>query len=350
MEKKPILDPPANYTGRILFGEYTGSLKKRVRTIIASSENLEGCGLPIMPYLAAWTDTENIIWYEHTARQFINLLGCNSVNISRVFRDAILDRRIYRYDDQAREEIKEEILTRRQLSGQRAGLREEVARKGEVEAIYQVGLPDGGIIWLKDQAKIEHYDLDGISLSLGCLTDVTKEMEQKDLLERIGYFDELTGLPKRRIMERILEMKIGERNRGHILDFSVLMIDIDFFKSVNDTYGHQAGDSVLQELAAIMIATKRKEDEIGRYGGEEFYGVCQGDLISGAEFAERLRKKVADHPFRYQNRDIPVTVSIGVTSSHEFAAPSIEELVKTADMRLYQAKQGGRNRVVGLLA
>ncbi|MCK9293765.1 MAG: GGDEF domain-containing protein [Desulfobulbaceae bacterium] len=347
MQQKTVQKAPANYVGRILFGNFSEAIKERVRTIICAAEDIERCGYPLMPYLAAWNEGENIIWYEYAGSRFVELLGCTSINVSRVFREAILDRRVYRYTDPAGYAVEEEILTRQQLSGQRIDLREEVKKTGQVEAVYQVGLPGGRVIWLKDQGRIETFAQDKLSLSLGCLTDVTKEMEQKDLLEKIGYFDELTGLPQRKIMERILEVKIGERERGHIKDFSFLMIDIDFFKSVNDLHGHLAGDFILEELASVMLATKRKEDDVGRYGGEEFYGICQGGVKSGVEFAERLRRNAAGHHFVYQGEKISITISIGVASAGELAALNMTDLLELADKRLYKAKQQGRNRVAG---
>ncbi len=336
---------PASYVGRILFGEYGAGLKERVREIIAVSEAFDGCGYPLMPYLAAWHDREKIIWYEFVGGGLVQLLGCTTINVSRVFREAILDQRVYRYSADA--SVQEEIVTRQQLTGRRIDLRQEVQQRGQVDAIYKLALAGGELIWLKDQGRIERYQQDAISLSLGCLTDVTKEMEQKDLLEKIGYFDELTGLPKRRILERMLEVKTGEWQRGYIQDFSFLLLDLDFFKAVNDSHGHQAGDFVLMELAEVMLATKRKEDEVGRYGGEEFYGICQGDVGRGMEFADRLRRTIAAHPFFFHGQQIPVTVSIGVAAATELAQLSADGLIALADLRLYRAKQQGRNRVVG---
>ncbi len=344
---KQTKQPPANYVGRILYGNYASALKERIHAIIAATQAAENCGVPLMPYLAAWHEDENIIWYEYAATSFVDLLDCTTVNISRVFRESIFDQRVYRYGEQSSSEVEEEVLTRRELSGRRIDLRRKVQKKGEVEAIYQVGLPSGNVIWLKDQARIEKHPEDKISLSLGNLTDVTKEMEQKDLLEKIGYFDDLTGLPKRKILERILEVKNGEHRRGYIKDFCFLMIDIDFFKSVNDTHGHQAGDSILKELASVMLESKRKEDEIGRYGGEEFYAICQGDVHRGMDFAERLRTNVSTHNFSYENTHIPLTISIGVASAGEIPDRDMEKLIKKADTRLYLAKQKGRNMIIG---
>ena len=167
------------------------------------------------------------------------------------------------------------------------------------------------------------------------------------VFEEIGYFDELTKLPKRKIMRRIMEICLGQFQRQHIADFSFLMIDIDHFKKINDTWGHQAGDQVLAELAELMSASKRREDEIGRYGGEEFYAVCIGSRASGIDFARRLRRVIEEHDFRYKGEKIGLTVSVGIAAASELKEQKISELVSLADQRLYQAKKRGRNQVVG---
>jgi diguanylate cyclase (GGDEF)-like protein len=174
-------------------------------------------------------------------------------------------------------------------------------------------------------------------------------MELKDLFEKIGYIDELTRLPKRHILDRIIEVNMSNLHRGNIEDFVLMMIDVDHFKKVNDTYGHLAGDYVLAQLAEMMTSTKRKHDEIGRYGGEEFYGVTIGTISLGLKFAERLRKKVAKGSFVYEGQKIPITISIGLASATQMANPgsfSVDELIFMADKRLYSAKESGRNCVV----
>ncbi|KFB68938.1 MAG: putative diguanylate cyclase YedQ [Candidatus Accumulibacter vicinus] len=268
--------------------------------------------------------------------------------MDEVFRQSIVDRRLYRYAERE-SKVEEEIVTRAELRGDQAGLREEVKKAGAVEFVYQLALPEGKRIWLKDQANIEVFVEDQICLSIGCLTEVTKEMEQKDLLEKIGYFDELTKLPKRTILQRILEINIGNLRRGHVTDFVFLLLDIDHFKAVNDMHGHQAGDQILVGFAEVMRATKRHEDEIGRYGGEEFYGFSIGGLNNGIQFAERLRQAVAGSEFVFDRERIPVTVSVGLVAASQLAMDgeiSAEELVRVADRRLYLAKEKGRNRVI----
>jgi diguanylate cyclase (GGDEF)-like protein len=151
-------------------------------------------------------------------------------------------------------------------------------------------------------------------------------------------------------MQRIIEVNIGNLHRGYINDFVFLLMDIDHFKAVNDTHGHQAGDQILVKLAEVMSSTKRQEDEIGRYGGEEFYAFSVGGLPNGLKFAERLRLAVEATDFVYNQQRIPVTISIGLVAGSQLAKVgeiTMEELVRVADQRLYAAKQGGRNRVVG---
>lgn len=334
--------------GKILAGGFSQRLCQRLTECVVAMAALEKISSPIVPYIAAWREHEKIIWYEYVGARFLALLDCDRGEIDEVFRQSIIDRRLYRYADRE-SKVEEEIVTRDELRGDRAGLREAVKKAGAVEFVYQLALPAGKTIWLKDQANIEVFVEDQICLSIGCLTEVTKEMEQKDLLEKIGYFDELTKLPKRTILQRILEMNIGNLQRGHINDFVFMLLDLDHFKAVNDIHGHQAGDQVLVGFAEVMRATKRHEDEIGRYGGEEFYGFSIGGLKNGIQFAERLRQAVANTDFFFNRERIPVTVSVGLVAASQLAGVqeiSVEELVRVADRRLYVAKEEGRNRVI----
>jgi diguanylate cyclase (GGDEF)-like protein len=344
-----VTDHLTEYCGKILNGRFSTKLCRRLTDCLATLVALDKMCLPIIPYIAAWRGDEKIIWYEHVGTRFLTILNCHPSEVAEVFRQSIVDRRLYRYAGKATK-VEEVILTRDELRGNQCGLREEVKNEGVVECIYQLSLPGEKTIWLKDQAKIETFADDEICLSIGFLTEVTKEMEQKDLLEKFGYFDELTKLPKRSIMQRIIEMNIGNLYRGYIKDFVFILLDIDHFKAVNDTHGHQAGDQILVSLAEIMCSTKRNEDEIGRYGGEEFYAFSIGGLKDGLQFAERLRSAVKATDFIYSQHRIPVTVSIGLVAASQLAEVSkitVEELIRVADRRLYMAKQSGRDQVVG---
>jgi len=347
-ERRAMATDLAGSGGKILAGGFSQRLCRRLTECIAALAALEQISSPIVPYIAAWREHEKIIWYEYVGARFLVILGCERREVDEVFRQSIVDRRLYRYADRE-SKVEEDIVTRAELRGEQVSLREEVKKAGAVECVYQLALPGGKKIWLKDQANIEVFVEDQICLSMGCLTEVTMEMEQKHLLEKIGYFDELTKLPKRTILQRIIEMNIGNLDRGHINDFVFLLLDLDYFKAVNDIHGHQAGDQVLVSLANVMRATKRHEDEIGRYGGEEFYGISVGGLKNGVQFAERLRLAVANTDFIFNRERIPVTVSVGLVAASQLAGVgkiSVEELVRVADRRLYVAKEAGRNRVV----
>jgi diguanylate cyclase (GGDEF)-like protein len=151
--------------------------------------------------------------------------------------------------------------------------------------------------------------------------------------------DPLTGVSNRRELDRYLEKILGKMR-----PMSVIMIDIDHFKKVNDTYGHSAGDVVLQQFAATVKGSIRPADFLGRYGGEEFMVVCGADLQESAEIAERVRITVSKTPINVpENITISITASMGVAEYN--SEDTIETLVKRADNALYRAKQGGRNRV-----
>jgi len=336
------------HSGRILGGDYSEKLKNRVRQRLTVLKEFVRLNPPVIPYLCAWKEDDRIIWYEFAGDGFCELLRCDCQSLAEVLRGAIVDRRVYRYTDMEHR-VEEKITTRDELRGSWQGLRREVEKSGKVEAIYKVKVSEETYVWLKDQATVEHFDGDGICLSTGFLTDVSKEMELKDLFEKIGYIDELTRLPKRSILDRMLEVNIGNFQRDNIEDFVLMMIDVDHFKSVNDTYGHLAGDYVLANLAEVMTATTRKQDEIGRYGGEEFYGFTVGTIALGLKFAERLRKNVEKARFVYQGQTIPITVSIGLVSASQLGdtkSLSADQMIFAADKRLYAAKHAGRNRVV----
>jgi two-component system, cell cycle response regulator len=156
--------------------------------------------------------------------------------------------------------------------------------------------------------------------------------------------DSLTGLFNRRAIEEALDRE-ATRCRREKKPVGVILADVDHFKLINDTYGHQAGDAVLQEIARRMSASLRAYDSVGRYGGEEFLVVVPGsDLAAAAELAERLRQGIAAQPVSTDSAMIPVTVSLGVAVSADQPG-GLEDLLRRADEALYAAKDRGRNRV-----
>ena len=169
---------------------------------------------------------------------------------------------------------------------------------------------------------------------------VLQTLAHRDQLSKRATYDNLTGLLNRAtFMERSNRRCACDGLKGAI------MLDIDHFKSINDTYGHAAGDMVLREVARRLCATVRGDDEIGRLGGEEFALVLARVLSKDAEdLAERLRMSVAARPFDIGiMHPIDVTVSVGVATGED---SNIEDLLARADEALYQAKRTGRNRVI----
>jgi two-component system cell cycle response regulator len=171
------------------------------------------------------------------------------------------------------------------------------------------------------------------------------ELDQRNAeLDRVSRTDGLTGLFNRRHLdeELIRQYSISRRNRTPI---SVLLLDIDHFKNVNDSYGHPAGDQVLQEFARRLTGQVRLEDIVGRWGGEEFLVVLPGaDPRAAAVVAERIRLATADEPVLIDGAGIRVTVSGGYASG-PLDLP--DQQVSRADAALYEAKLAGRNRMTG---
>jgi len=155
--------------------------------------------------------------------------------------------------------------------------------------------------------------------------------------------DFLTKLFNKRAIEEYLNLKEAEYERhGH--SFCVAMLDLDHFKAVNDTYGHEAGDAVLIAFAKILKLEARTSDIVGRYGGEEFLAILGDTDLEGAKiFCEKVRAHVEQAHFMYQGQRIAVSISIGVAQRSNF--PSLKALISGADERLYDAKRKGRNRV-----
>lgn len=170
--------------------------------------------------------------------------------------------------------------------------------------------------------------------------------EENRLLREKATHDPLIGIFNRGAIDEILReelLRAPFRQRA----VSVILADVDHFKSVNDTYGHQVGDEVLIEVAERVYEGIRAEDEVGRYGGEEFLMVLPG--IEGSQavlIAHRIRLLIAEEPFDTEAGLLDVTMSLGVSSTQFPQIVGAENLVKAADEALYRAKEEGRNRVV----
>ncbi len=183
--------------------------------------------------------------------------------------------------------------------------------------------------------------------------EYTKSREQNKQLEETNIFlrqlvvtDSLTGVSNRRyLLERLEEEFLeAQRRKRHI---SMLMIDIDFFKDVNDKYGHQCGDYVLAEFAGILRKNVRRREVVARYGGEEFaIALFDTDLSSAMLIAERVHRDVRSKLFDYQERTLQITCSLGVSSYPQICPePDWNQLLRAADAALYRAKNTGRDKI-----
>ncbi|GAW65619.1 diguanylate cyclase [Geoanaerobacter pelophilus] len=182
-----------------------------------------------------------------------------------------------------------------------------------------------------------------VQLKIKSLQDELKKANEQ--LKRLTNIDHLTNLFNRRYLSEILESEFfrARRNRENL---SLVIIDIDYFKNVNDTYGHQNGDVVLASVAGLAQQMLRAYDSAARYGGEEFVLILPGTPLQGGEMvAERLRQSVLEFAFPHPMEDLTLTISAGVAAYPSPLVENIDSLFRQADEALYRAKQAGRNRV-----
>lgn len=168
---------------------------------------------------------------------------------------------------------------------------------------------------------------------------------QQDTIKELSLTDDLTGLYNRRMMHIRLKENLALAKR-HDCPLSCMMIDIDHFKNVNDTYGHLFGDYVIVEVAKILKSFTRTEDLLIRYGGEEFLLVIHETLAKVYVLAERLRKTIEAYSYTMNEHSISLKVSIGITKYMDNVTDTEEKIIALADSALYYAKYSGRNRVI----
>ena len=186
-----------------------------------------------------------------------------------------------------------------------------------------------------------------VQLKIKSLQDELKKANE--LLKKLTNIDHLTNLFNRRYLAEILDGEFFRARRKNE-ELSLIIVDIDYFKHVNDTYGHQNGDVVLAAVAKLAQSQLRVYDSAARYGGEEFVLVIPGtSLDGGVMVAERLRQAVLEYCFPSPMEDMTITVSAGVATFPSPHIDSVDSLFRQADEALYRAKQNGRNRVETML-
>jgi two-component system, cell cycle response regulator len=183
------------------------------------------------------------------------------------------------------------------------------------------------------------------------LIDLHRQIEAKNrLLEELALTDSLTGLPNRRAIEAWSSRQLSGAAR-HGFSFWMVLIDLDHFKRINDTYGHEAGDTVLKKFAEILRGRTRLADISGRIGGEEFLFVLTHADEGGAMLVvDRIRQELAVERFDFGGEAVQVTASFGIAGFSGKFAIGFEEMLAQADDALYRAKDGGRNRIEMVMA
>jgi diguanylate cyclase (GGDEF)-like protein len=177
------------------------------------------------------------------------------------------------------------------------------------------------------------------------MTATIEHLQRLSSVKNLAIYDTLTGLYNRRYFDE----KFGTEAQQAFVNktsLSLVLIDIDHFKKVNDTFGHPEGDKILRGVASLLKNSVRKKDTVARYGGEEFILVLpEANLEAASMIAERIRKLVENTSFDIGNAHLNATISLGISSFPSHRARSKEELLKMADLALYRAKGEGRNRV-----
>jgi len=215
---------------------------------------------------------------------------------------------------------------------------------------YVVDLHSTNGTYVNDKPVTRAKLKSGVFVKIG--NTIFKYLEGADLetayheeIYRMTITDGLTQLYNKRYLLEVLEKEMSRAKR-YERPLSVIMIDIDFFKKINDRYGHIAGDAVLKELGNLLSKRIRKEEIVTRYGGEEFLVLLPETTIKGAlSMAESIRSMVDSHVFPFEDQHLHITISAGVAEYDPEKQNNPSELVKAADVNLYKAKHNGRNRV-----
>jgi two-component system cell cycle response regulator len=229
---------------------------------------------------------------------------------------------------------------------------DEISRDERLELIARAqALESGADAYLRLTSAIDYEELRllkaQIQAGLRGVSFYQEVMQTNDVLSTMALADPLTELSNRRAMEWELPRQI-QNARAHLTPLSLVMLDVDYFKSVNDNYGHQVGDRVLQLLAARLRHNLRVQDTLFRYGGEEFVILLTQTSFHDAKIvAKRLRRLIGDQPFSIDGTlALNITVSMGLASLIAIDDAKGESLLRRADFNLLQAKSSGRNQVI----
>lgn len=220
----------------------------------------------------------------------------------------------------------------------------EANRRGDLFiGEFRVVLAGGEEKWIRIGSRCSHPEGGQSAIWSGYMVDITPTRRLEEQLRERATHDDLTGLCNRREFQARFEDEQA-RMRRHGRSGAVLLMDLDHFKHVNDDYGHDAGDFVLREVSARILACLREVDTLARWGGEEFSVLMPATGAAGAMLAaQRILDVVGGQAFHWNGGEIRLTISIGITALTD-PADRLEQVISRADQALYRAKRGGRNR------
>ncbi|MDE2260548.1 MAG: EAL domain-containing protein [Betaproteobacteria bacterium] len=244
-----------------------------------------------------------------------------------------------------------EELFRAMHSDDREAVRRKLAQAIEQNVPYDVEYravwPDGSIHHIASRGRLVRDDQGRPLKFNGVVFDITEWKEAQDKIHSLAFYDPLTGLPNRRLLSDRLQKALASCARNGLVG-AILFIDLDNFKTINDTLGHALGDSLLQQVAGRLTSTLREEDTVARIGGDEFVIMLEylnEDEPVAANQAESIGEKILatlSQPYQVASHECRSTCSIGITLFND-RQQSTDELLKQADIAMYQAKKAGRN-------
>lgn len=279
----PESNNKAPYYGKILNGDFSPQLKDKLTEAIPVFHVFDQAGTPAIPYISAWQGNKKNIWYEFVSRKFLALLDCAPTNIAEIFRSVIVDRRIYKSDFVDPLDATE-ITSREELNASRKELREKSEKTGLIEAVYKLKLSPDKTVWLKDQAMILTYPEDATSLSFGCLTVVTTEMEVEE--ERQCLISEKSRLENQLQKIHYYEA-IGNLAEGiaHDLNQKILGIEKNIAATIESLGSDYHGDpSAFEDYQNLKTAEQQIKDikhissQLLIFAGKGDYNYYETDL------------------------------------------------------------------------
>jgi diguanylate cyclase (GGDEF)-like protein/PAS domain S-box-containing protein len=289
----------------------------------------------------ALTDSETLLRAVFDAAQDGILLAEAPTGRFRMANDSICRMLGYNHDELLELSV-ENIHPEQDLPNVRRQIERQLKREITLASNLPVKRKDGTVFYADINST--PMEVEGVPFILGVFKDIT-ERKRAEQAEELASRDSLTNLYNHRTFYSLLKDEVARARRFN-RPVSLLMLDIDHFKLVNDSHGHQVGDTILKGLSELLLKDARAVDRVCRYGGEEFTLILpETDAAVAIQIAERLRAAVEHHPFPVGcGKTIDITVSIGAATHPPQEIP-LKDFVKAADLGLYDAKQGGRNRV-----